>query len=118
LIVTEPGSLQNGLHALIASIPNVYIAGEASNAAMALQMVEEYRPDLVLLNADLPNEEAMTVLKRIKRKRAQIHCIALARDVWQQQQAENSGADIALLKGFPATKLAAIIESLLQRDRK
>jgi len=45
-------------------------------------------------------------------------CIALADDVHQQQEAEAAGADVVLLKGFPAARLIATIEGLLSQEEK
>ena len=123
LIVTGPGSLQNGLLALMTAMPEIQVVGEADDASAALQMVVEHRPDLVLLDMDLPGNEPCALLRQIKNDWPATRCIALAEDVPQQREAEASGADIALVKGFPPAQLIATIEGLLQvreraRDRQ
>jgi DNA-binding NarL/FixJ family response regulator len=114
LIVTGPGSLQNGLLALMTAMPQIEVIGEAGDAIAALEMIAEHRPDLVLLDTDLPGSEPWTLLQRIKHDWPATRCIALAENVAQQQEAEAAGADIALVKGFPPAKLIAAVESLLQ----
>ena len=49
LIVTGPGSLQNGLLALMTAMPQIQVVGEADDASAALEMVAEHRPDLVVV---------------------------------------------------------------------
>jgi DNA-binding NarL/FixJ family response regulator len=115
LIVTHRGSLQNGLQALVASIPQVDIIGQVGDGAQALEMVHGHHPDLVLLDTDLPNDEEWQVLEQIKALQPETRCIVLADDVGQQQQARILGADVVLLKGFPPAKLADIIEKLLPK---
>jgi DNA-binding NarL/FixJ family response regulator len=114
LIVTAPGSLQNGLLALMTAIPQVEVVGEASSAPAALQMVAECSPDLVLLDGNLAGNEPWALLWQIKNERPATRCIALADDVPQQQEAEAAGADIALVKGFAPVQLIAALERLLR----
>ena len=112
LIVTAPGSLQNGLLALMTAMPQIEVVGEASSASAALEMVAEHRPNLVLLDGSLAGNEPWALLRRIKNDWPAIRCIVLAEDVSQQRQAEASGADIPLVKGFPPAQLIATIEQL------
>jgi DNA-binding NarL/FixJ family response regulator len=113
LIVTGPGSLQNGLLALMTAMPQIEVVGEAEDASSALQMVVEHRPDLVLLDMDLPGTEPWALLRQIKNDWPATRCIALAEDVQHQQDSEAAGADVALVKGFPPAQLIATIKRLL-----
>lgn len=113
LIVTHRGSLQDGLQALVISIPHVDIIGQVGNGARALEMVHEHHPDMVLLDTNLPNREEWHVLEQIQTLWPEIRCIVLADDVGQQHKATTLGADVSLLKGFPPAKLAEIIEKLM-----
>ena len=113
LIVTGPGSLQNGLLALMTAMPQIEVAREADSASSALEMVVEHRPDVALLDMDLADNEAWTVLRQVKAKWPAIRCIALAEGVRQQQEAVAAGADAALVKGFAPAQLIATIERLL-----
>ncbi len=117
LIVTAPGSLQNGLLALMTAIPGVEVVGEASSTAAAQEMVAELKPGLLLLDGSLAGQEPWALLRQIKNEWPAIRCIALAEDVPQQEEAEASGADIALVKGFAPAQLIAAVEGLLPLDR-
>jgi two-component system response regulator DevR len=113
LIVTRPGSLQSGLQALMTTIPQIGIVGQACNAEAALRMVTTLSPELVLLDTDLPDDETWIVLRQIKTRWPRIQCVVLADNVRHQQEAEVAGADVVLLKGLPPAKLIANIEELL-----
>jgi DNA-binding NarL/FixJ family response regulator len=117
LIVTHRGSLQNGLQALVMSIPQVDIIGQVDDGSQALAIIQEHRPDLVLLDTNLPNNEEWQVLERIKTLRPEIQCIVLADDVRQQQEATTLEADVVLLKGFPPAKLAETIETIVTTEK-
>jgi DNA-binding NarL/FixJ family response regulator len=114
LIVTGPGSLQNGLLALMTAMPQIEVVGEADDAAAALEWVAECSPDLVLLDGNLAGSETWALLRQIKNDCPATRCIALADDVPQQQQAEAAGADIALVKGFAPAQLIEAVDRLLQ----
>jgi DNA-binding NarL/FixJ family response regulator len=81
-------------------------------------MMREHQPDLMLLDTNLPDSEEWQVLEQIKTLWPKIHCIVLADDVRQQQEATALGADIILLKGFPPAKLAETIEALIETRQK
>ncbi len=113
LIVARPGRMRDSLRALLRAIPQLEIVGQADNGSSALGMVTNYHPSLVLLDSDLPDDEAWTVLKKTKSEWPQTRCIVLANSVHQQWLAKTAGADSVLLTGFPATKFFAAIEALL-----
>ena len=113
LIVSQPGPLRDGLRALLTAMSRVKIIGEASDTASVLRMIQEHRPKLVLMDADLPGDEVGNTLKTIKTDWPQVRCIVLASTVEQQQAIALAGADSAPLKGFPAERLYATIEKLL-----
>jgi DNA-binding NarL/FixJ family response regulator len=118
LVVTGPGSLQNGLLAMLTTIPQIQAVLVAEEASRALRMIADHRPALVLLDTMLPGNEAGAVLREIKARWPSTHCIILADDVQQQQEAKAAGADAVLIKGFSATKLIATIEGLLSQEEK
>ena len=113
LIVTHRESLQNGLQALVMSIPKVDIIGQVDDGSQAMAIIQEHHPDMVLLDTHLPNGEEWQILEQIKTLWPEIRCIVLADDVQQQQEATTLGADIVLLKGFPPAKLAETIEAVV-----
>lgn len=113
LIVSQPGPLRDGLRALLTAMSRVKIIGEVSDTASVLRMIQEHRPTLVLLDADLPDGEVGNTLKAIKADWPQVRCVVLASTVEQQQAVALAGADSAPLKGFLAEKLYTTIEKLL-----
>jgi len=117
LIVTHRGALQNGLQALVTSIPQVDIIGQVDNGSQALAIIQKLHPDLVLLDTNLPGNEEWQVLEQMKALRPETRCIVLADDVRQQQEATQRKADVVLLKGFPPAKLAETIETIVATEK-
>jgi two-component system response regulator DesR len=116
LIAAEPGPLCDGLQALLTVVPHATAVSQAGDASSALLAVAETRPDLVLLDAGLPDAEIQTVVSRIKANGSGSRCLVLVEDLWQKQEALAAGADVALIKGTPATELFGVIEGLISQE--
>ena len=117
LIVARPGPLRNSLQSLMTTIPQIEILAETSEPSALLRMGAGIQPDVVLLDASLPEEQVWEALRQIKEEWCHTRSIVLVEDSQQQQEMEAAGADVALLKGYPAAKLIATIEGLLsQKD--
>ncbi len=113
LVITKQGTLQNGLLALLTSIPQISVVLVAEDAASGLRMLKDHRPGLVLLDMDLPDDDAQTIFKQIGSLWPGIRCIALTDSVQQKQVAKTLAADVVLFKGFSAAKLISVTEELL-----
>ena len=110
LIVARPGPLRDSLQALMTTMPQIEIVAEANDSSALLRMGDRIQPDIVLLDASLPENRDWAALGQIQEMWSQAWIIVLVESTSQQQQAQKAGADVALLKGFPAARLAAIIE--------
>ena len=115
LVVISPGDLQNGILALMTTIPQLGTVLVAEDIESTLRMVENHQPALVIM--DTVSTQTCEVLRKIKSQWPQIHLIALVEDIDQQKEATESGADHVLIKGFPAQKLVEIVEDLIHTDK-
>ena len=114
LVISIPGDFQNGLLALMTTIPHLSAVLVAEDLKSAWRMIENHQPALTILDsASIPVCE---VIQKIKIQWPQIHLIVLVEDIPQQKEAEESGADSVLVKGFPAQKLVKVIENLAHND--
>ena len=117
LIVAQPGPLRDSLQALMTTIPQIEILAETTDPSVLLRMGAEIQPDVVLMDADLPREQVWSALREIKDKWSQTRTIVLVKDSQQQREAQAAGADIALIKGYPAARLITAIGELLSTAR-
>lgn len=113
LIVARPGPLRDGVEALMATVPRTEIVGKVEAASSALRVVFEHRPDLLLLDAGLPENESWSALRYCRIEHPELRCIVLADDAEQVQEARAAGADAVFLKGFPADRFVRTVERLL-----
>jgi DNA-binding NarL/FixJ family response regulator len=65
LIADDQPVVRAGLHALLDGEADIDVVGEAGDGGEALQMAAEIRPDVVLLDADLPGVDVVEVTRRI-----------------------------------------------------
>ena len=111
LVVDDDDELRDFLKRVLAA--NNFTVIEASDGAQALEAVEKYLPDLVLLDFGLPKVPGETVCVKIKKDHPNIIVIALTKknqssDVVQGLQI---GADDYISKPFVAEELIARIDT-------
>lgn len=112
LILTNHGILQNGLLALLTTIPQISTVLVAEDVDSGLRMLQDHRPRLLLLDMELPEDGAQAILKLIKSQSLCIRTIALVDSVLQREKAESLGANGVLFKGFSAATIISAIEEI------
>jgi two-component system, NarL family, response regulator DevR len=65
VIVDDHALVRLGLTTLINDQPNMQVVGEAGNGAEALQVVERYQPDVVLMDIRMPGESGIEATRAI-----------------------------------------------------
>ena len=114
LIAAAPGSLRDALAIFLQTVPWIEVVRQVRHTSSVLSAIEESRPALVLLDTNVPGDEVPDMVKQIKTTWPQVQCLVLADTIQQEQQARSAGADVSVLKGFPATELFCIVEEMLQ----
>ncbi len=83
----------------------------------ALSAVEEFRPDVIVLDLMLPGLSGLEVCKRVRARSSVPILVLSARDEVQDKvDGLNSGADDYLVKPFAFEELAARVVALLRRS--
>lgn len=66
LLVDDSSLLRNNLKRIISSIPNLHLIGEALDSATALRLIDELKPDILILDIDLIRGSGIDVLAEMK----------------------------------------------------
>ncbi len=66
LIVAQPGRRRDSLQAVLKTISRLKIIGQVNDDPAALQLIIAHPPAIVLLDANLPDDQAWIALKQIK----------------------------------------------------
>ncbi|MGA2355235.1 MAG: response regulator transcription factor [Terriglobales bacterium] len=107
VIADDHEMLRYGVRRLLQDAPDFEVVGEARDAAEALKLVIEHRPDLVLLDISMPGMSSFEVGRLVDEHCTSTRIVYLTMHEDQEyiQQALRSGASGYLLKDTPAPQL-------------
>src|SRR5512141_3489972 len=77
LIADDHTLLRDGLRALLASIPDVEVLGEAATGKDALRLAIELQPDVILMDIQMPDLNGIEATRQILRTSPHIGIIVL-----------------------------------------
>ncbi|MCB0016145.1 MAG: response regulator transcription factor [Anaerolineales bacterium] len=105
LITDDNRSARRGLIALLARIPEIEVLCEAANGQEAIDLMALHQPDVVLMDAQMPEMDGLEATRRIKGTWPTVKIIVLTIHPQYRQRALAAGADAFLLKGDTAESL-------------
>ena len=118
LLVDDHALFRDGLGALLAYQPDFAIVGEADDAASALDLARALRPDLVLMDVELPGEDGVAATLRLTAALPEITVVMLTvRDDTQTLfDAIKAGARGYLVKNMRAPELLERLRDLARGE--
>jgi len=118
VIVDDHEMLRYGVRRLLEDAPEFTVVGEAGDAAEALKLVLEHRPDLVLLDISMPGMSSFEAGRLIEEHTGtRIVYLTMHEDREYVQQALRSGASGYLLKDTPAPLLLRALREIHRGER-
>jgi len=78
LIADDHDIVRTGVHHLLSQSDEIEVAGEAADGRAAVQMAEQLKPDVVLMDIAMPNLNGMEAAAQIARKHPAIGIIMLS----------------------------------------
>lgn len=107
LIVDDQNLIREGLKVLLENVNKIKIVGDVSNGETALEKIQAIRPDVVLLDIDMPGIDGLTVAEQIRSKFPLVKTIMLSshEDKSYVQKATALGAKGYLLKSATSEEL-------------
>ena len=119
VIADDHEMLRYGVRRLLEDAPDFAVVGEAGDAAEALKLVLEHRPDLVLLDIGMPGMSSFEAGRLIEERCAgtRIVYLTMHEDREYVQQALRSGASGYLLKDTSAPLLLRALREAYRGER-
>jgi CheY-like chemotaxis protein len=105
LIVDDQQRARKSLKALLATEFQLADTCEAVNGMEAIRCVEECKPDIVLMDARMPEMDGIEATRIIKEKSPHIPVIMLSMYTEYQAASLTAGADVFINKGEPPERL-------------
>ena len=112
LIVTRSVVLQQGLGALIESLPEVASVKAVKDLSSAYAWIEEHQPQMVFLDEDMPGKNTKASLEKIRSLSPDTQRALLANDI-QEVNLLLTHAEVVLIKGASPCVISTIITNLL-----
>jgi two-component system, NarL family, invasion response regulator UvrY len=118
LIIDDHVIVREGVRRLLAPYSDIAIR-EAANAAQAITLFRTDRPDVVLLDLNLPNASGFELLRRILKddRAAQVLIFSMHFEPLYASRALNAGARGYISKSAPAEELVTAIRRVAEGSR-
>jgi DNA-binding NarL/FixJ family response regulator len=111
VFVSEPGVMQEAMHAVLAALPQVAIVGLASGGLSTLHTLSRCEADLVIIDANIPLDEMLALVRSVNALRPPVACIALASTRSQMRLAVAEGANAALPRSSSSQQISEAIRA-------
>jgi DNA-binding NarL/FixJ family response regulator len=114
LSVEDHPVFRQGLAAVIATVPDMVLVGQAANGIEAIAEFRRHRPDVTLMDLRLPGTNGTDTLVAIRGEfpGARIIMLSSSDSDGEIQRALRSGASGYVLKSMPQDDLLAVIRSV------
>src|SRR5215213_882137 len=113
VIADEQDLLRTGLAIFIESHKGMVLVGEASDGETAVQVVPQVKPDIVVMDVNLPRLDGVEVIRQIKQLAPQTRILVFTLEHEQErlQAASAAGADAYLPKAVSPDTLVETIRT-------
>lgn len=119
LIMDDHPLVREGLRARISGQPDLQVCGEAATEGVALALVEQATPDLVIIGASLASGHGIELVKQIKSRHAEVKTLVVSRfhEALYVERVLRAGALGYLNKHESRDKLVEAIRAVLSGQR-
>lgn len=116
LIADDVQETRRNTRLMLSEIGYVEVVAIASNGKQAVEMTEEQRPDIVVLDINMPEMDGLTAFKHIVQMFPGTGCIFISgeKDEVTVQKAEALGANAFLAKPFTIEEVEAAIKNVVE----
>jgi len=118
LIADDQPQVRSALRLLLKQEPGVTVVGEAEDTQQALELAAGQRPDLVLLDWELPKNAGQRLLPALRARCPRVTVVALSGRPEARQAALDAGADAFVSKGDPPERVLATVKNCIREQCK
>lgn len=78
LLIDDHPAIRAGIRMMLEQDPDISVVGEADNGNEAVQLVELLKPDVLLLDMEMPGKNGVQVAQELKKKNAKVRVLGLS----------------------------------------
>jgi DNA-binding NarL/FixJ family response regulator len=115
IVITDDHPIfRTGLQQVLETDAELRVVGEAGNGDDALVSIEAVRPDLAVLDIDMPGRDGLDVTRALRDRRSATRVILLTlhTDAWFLNRALDAGVHGYVPKESAVTEIAGAIKSV------
>jgi len=114
LLADDHAVLRSGLKLLLHNQPDMVVIGEARDGQETIELCKTLKPDVLLLDLNMPGKTGLQVLEELKDTKTRILILTMYDDVAYLRQAVEWGAAGYILKSAADTELISAIRTVAQ----
>ena len=118
LLADDHNIVRQGLKLILGSQADLKVIGEAGNGREAIDLAQQLKPDLILMDVAMPEVNGIEATKRIvaANSRARILVLSMHKEAVYVRETLRAGARGYILKDAIDTELLSAIRSVAQGD--
>jgi len=119
IIADDSSMFRNRFNDLLKNLNNVEIVGEAENGLEALKLIEDKKPDLVILDIRMPEMNGIDVLRKIREKGTAVKICMLTNYPYKQYKDRcfAEGCDYFFDKNLDIQQILDVISTLAKNQK-
>ena len=117
LLADDHAAIRHSIRRILEKNSNLCIVGEASTGTDALRLVQELKPDVLLLDMEMPGIKGIHVARELRANNVPVSIIILSDsdDDHFIKEILQAGVDAYLHKGEPPSKIREVISRVSKK---
>lgn len=118
MIVDDHTVLRDGLKSIFEMENDITVIGEAESGEAALTLVPELKPDVIIMDINLPEQNGVAITRQLKNDFKEIKILMLTMHSHEEyfMSAIREGADGYLLKDAPSDQVVEAIRTVMRGE--
>jgi DNA-binding NarL/FixJ family response regulator len=118
MLIDDHTVLRDGLKSIFEMEEDISVVGEAESAEMAIKEVGLLKPDVILMDINLPDQNGVVLTRQIKEQFKDIKILILTMHSHEEyfMSAIREGADGYLLKDAPSEQVVGAVRTVMKGE--